>query len=181
MAREIFVYCPRCATPLVQQASVDDHLRPTCPQCNFIQFHDPKVSVTAFVTRGQNGAEEVLLVQRGVEPELGKWALPGGYMDAGELPERALSRELVEEVGLAVETERLLDILPLMRGDFADGLVLIYSATPVDALAPLASGDDVRAARWFTPKDLPSDADIAFESTRSLLRRWKNRTNISGG
>ncbi len=177
MAREEFVYCPRCATPLVLRATVDDALRPTCPACDFVQFHDPKVAVTAFVVRQQvvrrqGEREEVLLVQRGVDPQIGKWALPGGYMDAGELPEAALSRELLEETGLVVHVEQLLEILPLLRGDFADGIVLVYRAAPVDGEATLVSGDDVRAARWFIPKDLPAEVDMAFESTRSLLRRW---------
>lgn len=111
-------------------------------------------------------------MQRGVEPEIDKWALPGGYMDAGELPEEALSRELREEVRLAAEIGRLMEILPLLRGDFVDGMVLVYHAIPIDpAIAP-TSGDDVRDARWFTAKDLPAEADIAFESTRSLLKKW---------
>ncbi len=188
--RETFVYCPRCATPLVSRATVDAALRPTCPRCKFVQFHDPKVAVTAFVVRTrepaksvrqQNNREQVLLVQRGVDPQIGRWALPGGYMDAGELPEAALSRELREETGLAVRSERLLEILPLLRGDFADGIVLVYQAAPVDMDAPLASGDDVRDARWFATQDLPAEAEIAFESTRLLLWRWASRTNISGG
>ena len=56
---ENYVYCPFCATRLVRRM-VFNQARPSCPQCGFIHFHDPKVAVIAFVIC----ARKLLLVRR---------------------------------------------------------------------------------------------------------------------
>lgn len=163
-----FIFCPYCGHELTPRRMFKQ-TRPACPQCGFVHFRDPKVAVIGFVTLGGR----LLLVQRGVEPAKGSWALPGGYMDAGELPEAALVRELQEEVGLTVRIDRLLEIFPMAgTGGHHTGIVLAYAATPDAAAgaAPLAADDDITAARWFAPHEVP--ADLAFESTRALLAEW---------
>jgi len=59
-------------------------MRSVCPSCGFVHFTDPKVAVIALVTH----ADKILLARRAVDPAKGKWALPGGYMDAGRSEER---------------------------------------------------------------------------------------------
>lgn len=177
MSRQAFEYCPMCATPMTEQY-LFQRMRRVCPACRFIQFHDPKVAVIALVTC----AERILLIQRGVDPEKGKWALPGGYMDAGELPEHAMQRELQEEVGLSVSVKRLIDIYPMLSPDMHNrseksnvnnGIVLAYHAVPCDERCiTLTPDDDASDARWFSAHALPSS--LAFESTRQLLARWQN-------
>ncbi len=167
MAGADYQYCPMCATPLVERA-LYGRTRRTCPACGFVRFHDPKVAVIALITSG----DRVLLIQRGVNPEKGKWALPGGYMDAGEMPEPALRRELREEIRLEVEVLRFLDVFAIAATDGAVlGIVLAYATSPAGGGWPQpAAEDDVADARWFSVADLP--ADLAFDSTRSLLAAW---------
>ena len=162
-----YTYCPHCATRLEEQFRFDQ-MRLACPACHFVHFHDPKVAVIARVTRGR----EVLLVQRAVQPGLGQWSLPGGYMDAHEMPQAALQREMREEVGMAVTVGRLLGIFP-MHGDAGQpvGIVLAFAAVPIDPAQPVCAQDDVAAADWFTPDNLP--AQLAFASTRVLLNEWE--------
>ena len=49
----------------------------------------------------------VLLVERGNEPLAGCWSLPGGAVEAGERLEDAVIREVFEETGLRVTTNRI--------------------------------------------------------------------------
>jgi 8-oxo-dGTP diphosphatase len=69
------------------------------------RYHQrPMVGVGAIILRG----ERVLLVQRGREPALGKWTVPGGLVELGESLHDAVRREVLEEVGLNI---RVLDLI----------------------------------------------------------------------
>ena len=167
MSRQPFTYCPYCATPLAAR-TLEHRLRPTCPACGYIYFSDPKVAVIAQVEQ----AGCVLLVRRAVNPAKGMWALPGGYMDAGEMPEAALRREVLEEVGLAVTVARLLAIYPMVNGNgSSQGIVLAYRAVPLDGETELTPQDDVSEAGWFGQDELP--VELAFESTTTQLAAWR--------
>ena len=169
MAGHAFNFCPYCGTLLHNQVR-HGAWRPVCSACGFVQFHDPKVAVGALVTRD----EAVLLVRRGVPPGKGQWALPGGFMDAGEAPETALGRELLEEAGLAVQVGPLLAVHPLEVGEARLGIVLVYAANVIGegGVLPVA-GDDVTEAGWFRHDALPTA--LAFDSTRTLLAQWAAR------
>lgn len=160
-------YCPYCATALEVREIYRQH-RPVCPACRFVHFQDPKVAVIGLVTN----AQQVLLIRRSIDPGKGLWALPGGYMDAGEMPEAALQRELLEEVGLPVKISAILDIFPMVVGaGRTQGIVLAYQATPAQLeQTALICDDDVCEAGWFTAANLPTD--LAFESTPTLLAKW---------
>ena len=59
-----------------------DKPRRVCPSCGFIHFTDPKVGVGVFVVH----EDKILLVRRTMHPEIGKWSVPAGFLDAGEDP-----------------------------------------------------------------------------------------------
>jgi ADP-ribose pyrophosphatase YjhB (NUDIX family) len=168
MSQPHYQFCPLCATPLVLR-TVYGRTRPSCPACTFVQYPDPKVAVIALV----NDGDRVLLVQRAVNPAKGQWTLPGGYMDAGELPDDALKRELMEEVSLPIRPLQLLEIFPMVVGSGrSNGIVLAYHAQPAEAgQIDLACQDDACDARWFWPDEFPPD--VAFVSTAVLLDRWQ--------
>ena len=171
MSRRDFTFCPHCGTKL-EKVELFRRMRPRCPKCGFVQFHDPKVAVVALAVHGPH----VLLIRRAVEPERGRWALPGGYMDAGEMPEQALRREVHEEVGVWVDVGPLLGVFPMAGpGNVSGGIVLAYRAVPVgEGIPDLLCQDDVDAAGWFDIAHLPDD--LAFESTISLLHAWSHGT-----
>ncbi|MBE2240021.1 MAG: NUDIX hydrolase [Caldilineaceae bacterium] len=171
MSQHLYQYCPRCAHAL-EDRLFEGKLRRICPVCNFIHFPDPKVAVVALI----EAHDRVLLIRRAVNPARGQWALPGGYMDAGELPISALQREVREEVGLEIAVGDLLEIFPMVNGNGASlGIVLAYHARPLDVhVEPLAC-DDVDEASWFGPETLP--AELAFESTQRLLINWRERVH----
>jgi ADP-ribose pyrophosphatase YjhB (NUDIX family) len=162
-----------CRAPLAQEQR-HGALRPACAACGFVQFHDPKVAVVALVTQG----DSVLLIRRGVPPAQGQWALPGGFMDAGESPEEALAREVQEEAGIVVQVGALLAIHPLMVDEENRGVVLAFAVNAADQCleTTLIAGDDVTDARWFRYDALP--AKLAFASTQALLAQWAARRTM---
>lgn len=168
MSQVRYKFCPLCATPL-EQRSVYSQARPVCPNCGFVYYHDPKVAVIAMVTHGPH----LLLVQRAIAPARGLWSLPGGYMDAGELPTEAVQREVREETNLAIAVAQLLDVFPMVAPlGRPQGIVLAYHAVPADENAvALRCADDACDARWFLPDEAP--AQLAFESTQTLVSRWQ--------
>lgn len=168
MSSRTYHYCPICGTSL-EERFLFSQMRQTCPACGFVHFRDPKVAVIGLVMWDAH----VLLIQRGVDPMKGKWALPGGYMDAGEMPADALARELREEVGLEIAIDELLEIFPMAGpGVFNSGIVIAYRATILrDEPPPLLCDDDVCEAGWFQVDEIPEE--LAFESTHTLLARWR--------
>ncbi|MCX6046461.1 MAG: NUDIX domain-containing protein, partial [Chloroflexi bacterium] len=159
-----YKYCPLCATPLVER-TIYRQQRLACPSCHFVYFTDPKVAVIALVTH----ENRILLARRAVNPAKGQWALQGGYMDAGEMPESALQRELHEELSLDVRIVQLLDVFPMaVLPGRNQGIVLAYHATPADVQRiEFVCDDDVCEAGWFEADQLP--AELAFDSTLVLL------------
>lgn len=61
------------------------------------------LSVLVYVRRG----DEVLVMRRNKEPNLGLWIAPGGKVEVGESPHETARRELLEETGLLVDDLRL--------------------------------------------------------------------------
>lgn len=160
-------YCPACAAPLEEAA---DGAVPylDCPACDFRYYREPKVSVIARIEdRGR-----ILFVQRGVEPGLGKWCLPGGFLNFGETPEQALGREVLEETGLAVRVGPILGAFPMEgRGPITPGVVLAFTARCVSNPKEALAGDDVVDLSWRGPRQVPHE--LAFSSTLALIREWQ--------
>ena len=165
-------YCPRCGERLMTAFTFGDERR-TCPACKFVHFHDPKVAAVVFIVRDG----KVLLVKRGIEPGLGKWALPAGYIDAHEDPREAAVREVKEETGLTVQITDLLDVTTPVPSDKAKASILILFEASVIG-GSIRPRDDAVEAVFFTPETIPAD-QIAFNSTRMLLEAWLSREAAS--
>jgi ADP-ribose pyrophosphatase YjhB (NUDIX family) len=160
-----FVYCPRCSAPLAEGTKFG-RTRRYCRYCGFIHFNDPKVAVAALVSDG----DRVLLVRRAVVPRVGCWALPAGYMDADELPEEAVVREVAEETGVTIRVLGLHAVAPLAGWGERRGILLLYRSELV--AGELTARDDVSEARWFARREIPWEK-LAFESTERFLREWE--------
>lgn len=163
-----YTYCPRCGAPLGKRI-LFGRARPHCRYCGFVYFQDPKVAVAGLITDG----DRVLLVRRAAVPRIGFWALPAGYMDADEIPEEAIVREIAEETGLTIRVTGLHTIVPLAGWQERRGILIVYRAAPM--AGALAAHDDVSEVRWFSAADLPW-SELAFESTAQFLKEWTDRT-----
>ena len=158
-------FCPHCAHALEEREAFGK-IRPLCPLCGFVHFAELKVGVSIMVE--QDG--RLLLVQRGIQPGLGKWGLPSGFVDPQEAPPQAAVRECCEETGLYVESPILLDVIHYTDDFRGPGINLVYSARV--AGGTLRSGDDAAQARFFAPEELPLPSEIAFRGHQRIIDHW---------
>ncbi len=99
----------------------------------------------------QSGVPHVLLIRRSLDSDAypGCWALPGGYVDAGERIEHAARRELSEETGLtAPDTWQRIGIYDDPDRDPRDRVVSVAYAAVLPALVTPRAGDDAVEAVW---------------------------------
>jgi 8-oxo-dGTP diphosphatase len=93
------------------------------PQLKYRKQH----IVTSVVAVIVDEEERVLLTRRNIPPFHGQWVMPGGKIDLGEPILKALHREVMEEVGLEVEVEGLVDVFEhLTPGVTEDHFVILY-------------------------------------------------------
>jgi 8-oxo-dGTP diphosphatase len=110
----------------------------------------PRVLAAGAVVR--DAAGRFLLVQRGHEPEAGRWTLPGGRVEPGESPAAAAAREVAEETGLDVAVGREWLVLERPAGPGVVFEIHDFVAEPLGGA--LRAGDDAADAGWFAPADL---------------------------
>jgi len=102
-------------------------------------------------------AGRILLVERGKEPLKGRWSLPGGLVETGELLEDALRREVREETGLEVEILGLVEVFERIMRDAAGVaeyhfVLMDYVCRP--AGGDLCAADDASRVEWFTQEEI---------------------------
>jgi 8-oxo-dGTP diphosphatase len=159
MLSEEVNFCPRCGAGL-EDAERIGALRRVCPNCDWIYFADPKVAVAALVVKDR----KVLLVRRAHSPKQGYWTLPAGFVDAGEDPARAAERECVEETGLEVRVNGLVDVLAGQEHARGAHILIVYRAEIVSGRE--RPGDDADQVGFFDLNDLPA---LAFSTTQQIL------------
>jgi ADP-ribose pyrophosphatase YjhB (NUDIX family) len=103
-----------------------------------------------------------------VEPALGSWCLPGGFIEQGETPTAAAVRECKEESGFDVVITGLIDVFyyESFRGS---GVLIVYKGRIVGGAAE--PNDDAEAVAFFGPDELPDN--IEFESNVRTLAAWR--------
>ena len=68
------------------------HGHPECSECGRTVWNDPKLAAAAIVPVDSG----IVMVQRAIEPAIGKWSFPSGYVNRGEKVERAVEREVLD-------------------------------------------------------------------------------------
>jgi ADP-ribose pyrophosphatase YjhB (NUDIX family) len=165
-----FRYCPACGQALPPPT------RPNaahCSICGFQYFISLTVAAGAVVAR-PDGA--VLFIRRGKEPEKGKLALPGGFIEMGETAEVSLRRELIEEVGLNVGPLEYLcsEINAYDYRSITYPVLDLFFTAQVGQTADPKALDDVAEVCWLDPARV-DPADIAFPSVRAAVRLYSAR------
>lgn len=141
----------------------DNRPRDVCDHCGFIQYENPKVVVGAVCTWG----ERVLLCLRAIEPRLGFWTLPAGFLEQNESSQEGTLREAQEEAEADLEIQGLLAVYDIPR---ISQVQIIYNAR---LRSPeIGAGEESQEVRLFEWSQIPW-SDLAFPSTHWALYHYR--------
>lgn len=168
VGRPAFRFCPNCATRLAER-EFEGKKKLACPFCTYVHWNNP-IHVAVALVPHRDG---LVLVKRKVEPKVGMWAMPAGYLETGEGPEAAAVREAKEEAGIDIEIERHLVNLPLPA---VNQVLMVFLAKPIDQ-TPMP-GSDAEKAEVFPLDALP--ADIAFPLHKKVIEEWRDSLKPAG-
>ena len=160
-------HCSRCGAELVYGPLDGEHRhRLACPSCGHIAYVNPRLVVT---TVPLTEAGEIVLIRRGIEPAIGAWAQPGGFLEVDETVHEGAIRETLEETGLLVEPGEIIGLYSRLE---AIVVVAVFESRIVGGeprLSPEAT--EIRA---FAPDAIPW-AGIGFKTTYFALVDWLAR------
>jgi NAD+ diphosphatase len=166
MSRAVPV-CPHCVDA-DEQAIV-------CDRCGWRWYANPRPAAAVLLERPEAGDTALLLLRRAVEPGLGGWDLPAGYLDPGESFEQAAVREAHEESGIEV---RLIELAGVYHSAPANAVTAVFRAAPADPSAAVIldfeSSEHVWVPRSEVATWLPR---IAFGSMASAVADWAGRSS----
>jgi 8-oxo-dGTP diphosphatase len=135
------------------------------------KYPRPALTVDALVYVKGKSTISVLLIQRGIEPFKGKWALPGGFVNMDELLETACKRELEEETGLQVEQMTQFKTYDAIDRDPRHRTISVVFSAQLPEKLKVMGNDDAANAQWFSIKNLP---EMAFDHWE-ILEEFFNR------
>src|ERR1043165_1601736 len=134
------------------------------------------LTVDCVVFGFDEGELKVLLIQRGLEPFKGKWALPGGFVRVEETLDDAARRELEEEAGLKnVFLEQLYTFGEVERDPRERVVSVAYYALVKLAAHETKAATDAADARWFPLSKIPRLAFDHADILAAALIRLKGK------
>jgi ADP-ribose pyrophosphatase YjhB (NUDIX family) len=156
-------FCIRCGNPTDTRVPPDDDRpRDVCPSCGHIHYVNPKL-VVGCVAEWEG---RILFCRRGIEPQLGKWTVPAGYLEVGETVAEGARREALEEACADVE---LIAPYALLNLTFVGQVYFMFRARLTDG--KFGAGHESLEARLFEEHEIPW-YDLAFTSVKETLRLY---------
>ena len=134
-----------------------------CARCEEPRYLHATVVVTCFVA----SEDRLLWVQRELPPKRGLWAIPGGFLEAGETLAEGAARELHEEAGILLPPESL-QLYMTGAITFINQLYVGFRAT-VDSDFCLP-GPESRDAGFFNRADCPWE-EVAYPEVNDTIRQ----------
>jgi ADP-ribose pyrophosphatase YjhB (NUDIX family) len=156
-------FCSSCGSPVESKIPDGDHLpRFVCTNCGTIHYKNPLL-VLGCVPEWQG---KILLCRRAIEPRLGFWTVPAGFMENGETMQAAAARECYEEALAKVEIGSLLAVCSVT------GAVQVHVMFRAKLLQPeFAPGAESLEVGLYAESEIPWER-LAFPSGEFTLRKY---------
>ncbi|HZV55142.1 MAG TPA: NUDIX hydrolase [Rhodocyclaceae bacterium] len=156
-------FCPSCGAKVSLRIPPGDRLpRHICDVCGAIHYRNPRLVVGALPVWD----DRILLCRRAIEPRLGMWTLPAGFMENGETVAQAALRETREEANARIE---LGDMFTVISVPHVSQVHVVYRAQLLDL--GFSAGEETLEARLFAENEIPWD-EIAFRTITMTLRHY---------
>ena len=142
----------------------DDRERQICADCGYVAYENPKIVVGTVVT-AEDG--RILLCRRAIQPRMGYWTLPAGYMEMNETVAEGAQREAWEEAQARIALDGVLAVYSIARLGQVQVIFRGRLAEP-----GFAAGPESLEVRLFAWDEIPWDS-IAFPSVVWALNDWR--------
>jgi len=149
--------------PSIREVPDGDNMeRLVCGDCGFIAYENPKIVVGAVAV----WQEKILLCRRAIEPRIGFWTLPAGYMELNETTAEGACREAWEEARADLVLKEMLAVYSIPRISQVQVIYLADLVTP-----DVSAGPESAEVGLFDWDDIPWD-ELAFPSVAWALNHF---------
>lgn len=130
------------------------------------EYPRPAVTTDCVIFGFDEGELKILLIERGIEPYKGRWALPGGFLDMDEDAETCARRKLLQETCLEnIFMEQLYTFSAVQRDPrYRVVSIAYYALVKLSDYSPQA-GTDTDNIQWFPLSEIP---ELAFDHQEIL-------------
>lgn len=156
-------YCSSCGAQVELGIPEGDTLqRYICRTCGVIHYQNPKIVVGCI----PEWEDKILLCRRAIEPRLGLWTVPSGFMENAETLVQGAERETMEEANASVRIGPLFAIYNLPH---INQVHVLFRAQLLDL--GFSPGIESLEVRLFTEPEIPWET-LAFRVIREPLKRY---------
>lgn len=156
-------FCSNCGAAVSLKIPAGDTLpRHVCDACSTIHYQNPKMIVGCIA----EWEDRILLCRRAIEPRLGLWTVPAGFMENGETTAQGAARETLEEANARVEVGPLYAMYNIPH---INQVYILFRARLLDL--NFSAGTESLEVRLFDEKDVPWES-IAFATVRNTLNHY---------
>jgi ADP-ribose pyrophosphatase YjhB (NUDIX family) len=156
-------FCSNCGATVDFRVPPGDLLpRHVCDRCGSIHYVNPKVVVGAI----PEWEDRILLCRRAIEPRLGLWTLPAGFMENEETTAQAAARETLEEACARIEVAELFTLIDVPG---ISQVHILFRARLLDL--DFRPGSESLEVALFGEAEIPWD-ELAFRSVALTLRHY---------
>lgn len=166
-----YKYCSHCGKEVVVKF-VEGRNRIVCTYCQTIHYTNPKIIVGALCY----WEDKVLLCKRAIEPRLGFWNIPAGFLEDNEQAEAGALREVWEEAGAEAKIIQPYVVYNLPQ---ANQVYIHFLAALTDGI--IRNGEESIVSMLMTEEEIPWKEMAFTSSTFTLHHFFKERKSKSFG